>query len=651
MKHNIYIGKSCESQKGKRTRCKGEETMKEKVQSFGRFLSGMVMSNIGAFIAWGLTAALFIDTGWLPNKELSTLVGPFLGYALPLLIAYTGGKMVGGTRGAVMGAIAVMGVIQSNPGTTMLMGAMVMGPLAGWVIKQFDALVEGKIKPGFEMLVNNFSVGILGLIMAILGFYITGPIMAVILALLKAGAEILVANRLLPLVSLVVEPAKVLFLNNAINHGIFTPLGAEQASEFGKSIFYMIETNPGPGTGVLLAYWLFSRDQVTKDSAPGALIVHLLGGIHEISFPYILMNPLLLLATIGGSFAAMVYNTLLGLGLSGPASPGSIFAFVGMAPKGSTLSVFFAFVIAAGVSFLIASPIVRLSNGKGSLEDARQEVASRKSAAKGLHSTGAGDKKVDLRTLNQIVFACDAGMGSSAMGAAVMQRKLERAGFGNIKVTHASVSEIPADARFVICHEDLAERARKSAPQARLVTITNFMNAPEYDEVVDEIIASRENPHQQSAARNPAKAARPDYHGGVLIKKNILLNRPRQTKEEVIRDMGRVLYESGYVTERYTEAMLKKEEVFNTAIGNKLAIPHGVEGMTGEILNAGIAIFTYPDGVDWGNGQTVNLVIGIASVGDEHLETLSKIATTCSSEAEVAKILKMDVDEVYGLFK
>ena len=612
--------------------------MKEKVQSFGRFLSGMVMSNIGAFIAWGLTAALFIDTGWCPNKELSTLVGPFLGYALPLLIAYTGGKMVGGTRGAVMGAIAVMGVIQSNPGTTMLMGAMVMGPLAGWVIKQFDALVEGKIKPGFEMLVNNFSVGILGLIMAILGFYITGPIMAAILALLKAGAEVLVANRLLPLVSLVVEPAKVLFLNNAINHGIFTPLGAEQASEFGKSIFYMIETNPGPGTGVLLAYWLFSRDQGTKDSAPGALIVHLLGGIHEISFPYILMNPLLLLATIGGSFAAMVYNTLLGLGLSGPASPGSIFAFVGMAPKGSTLSVFFAFVIAAGVSFLIASPIVRLSNGKGSLEDARQEVASRKSAAKGLHPAGAGDKKVDLRTLDQIVFACDAGMGSSAMGAAVMQRKLERAGFGNIKVTHASVSEIPPGAQFVICHEDLAERARRSAPQARLATITNFMNAPEYDEIVNEIIVSRENPHQQSAAQNPAKAARPDYHGGVLIRKNILLNRPKQTKEEVICDMGRVLHESGYVTERYTEAMLKKEEVFNTAIGNKLAIPHGVEGMTGEILNAGIAIFTYPDGVDWGNGQTVNLVIGIASVGDEHLETLSKIATTCSSEAEVEKI-------------
>ncbi len=624
--------------------------MKEKVQSFGRFLSGMVMPNIGAFIAWGLTAALFIDTGWLPNKELSSLVGPFLSYALPLLIAYTGGKMVAGPRGAVMGAIAVMGVIQSNPGTTMLMGAMVMGPFAGWVIKQFDRMVDGHIKPGFEMLVNNFSIGIIGLIIAILGFYITGPIMAVILAVLKSGAETLVAAGLLPLVSLVVEPAKVLFLNNAINHGIFTPLGAEQASEFGKSIFYMIETNPGPGTGVLLAYWMFSRDAVTKESAPGALIVHLLGGIHEISFPYILMNPLLLLATIGGSFAAMVYNTFFNLGLSGPASPGSIFAFVGMAPKGSTLSVFLAFVIAAGVSFLIASPIVRFSNGKGSLEDAKNEVKSLHDESKGVAPV-AGNNDVDLRTIDQIVFACDAGMGSSAMGAAVMQRKLETAGFGNIKVNHSSVSEIPAGAKFVICHQDLAERARKSAPQARLVTITNFMNAPEYDEVVNEIIEARENPHQQSAAHDAAKAARPDYHGGVLIKQNIRLNRPSQTKEEVIRDMGKVLYESGYVTEKYTEAMLKKEEVFNTAIGNKLAIPHGVEGMTGEIKNAGIAIFTYPDGVDWGNGQIVNLVIGIASVGDEHIHTLGKIATTCSSEAEVDKILKMNVDEVYELFR
>ena len=634
--------------------------MKEKVQSFGRFLSGMVMPNIGAFIAWGLMAALFIDTGWLPNKLLNTIVGPFLSYALPLLIAYTGGKMVGGPRGAIMGAIATMGVIQSNPDTTMLMGAMVMGPLAGWIIKRFDNAVDSKIKPGFEMLVNNFSVGIIGMLLAIAGYYIFGPVMAGLLAVLQAGADVLVKHSLLPLVSIFVEPAKVLFLNNAINHGIFTPLGAEEVKAAGKSIFYMIETNPGPGTGVLLAYWLFSKDKATKDSAPGALIVHLLGGIHEISFPYILMNPMLLLATIGGSFAAMMYNTLFNLGLNGPASPGSIIAFVGMAPKGSTFAVLLSAVIAAAVSFAIAAPIIRLTGAKGSLDEAKDQMSDMKASAKGLAQDGAA---VDLRTLDQIVFACDAGMGSSAMGAAVMQRKLEEAGFGNIQVTHSSVSEIPDGAKFIICHKDLAERAVKSAPQARLVTITNFMNAPEYDEVVAEIIQSRknlpddnqaaaaENPSNQTEATDNAQADYADYKGGVLIKKNIRLNRSPQTKEAIIRDIGKVFYDGGYTTEKYTEAMLEKEKVFNTAIGNNLAIPHGIEGMTGEILNSGLVIFSYPDSVDWGDGQSVKLVIGIASVGDEHVDKLAKIAAACSTEEAVDKILAMNVDDVYDLFK
>ena len=312
--------------------------MKERVQSFGRFLSAMVMPNIGAFIAWGLLTALFIDTGWLPNAQLSTIVSPMLTYLLPILIAYQGGKMVGGDRGAIAGTIATVGTICGTE-YTMLMGAMVMGPFAGWVMKKFDKAIDGKVKAGFEMLVSNFSLGIIGLFLAILGFYFMGPFMAGILTVLSGGVQVLVDHGLLPLISIFVEPAKVLFLNNAINHGIFTPLGAEQVKALGHSIFYMIETNPGPGTGVLLAYWFFSKDENTRASAPGALIVHFLGGIHEISFPYVLMNPLLLLATIGGSMAAMFFNVLFGLGLASPASPGSIFAYVGMAPRGMTLMV------------------------------------------------------------------------------------------------------------------------------------------------------------------------------------------------------------------------------------------------------------------------------------------------------------------------
>ena len=392
-----------------------------------------------------------------------------------------------------MGAIATIGVICGTE-YTMFMGAMIMGPLAGLVIKKFDKAVDGHIPAGFEMIVNNFSVGILGLIMAVIGYYLIGPFMGVILGALSAGVNLLVTHGILPLVTVFVEPAKILFLNNAINHGIFSPLGAEQIAESGKSVFYMIESNPGAGAGILLAYMFFSKDKKTKDSAPGALIIHLFGGIHEIYFPYVLMNPLLLLAAIGGSLAAMTYYTIFDLGLSGPASPGSIIAFLLMAPKGSTLAVLLGVVIAAAVSFVIAIPIIRLTGNKheGSLEDASAKMKDMKAASKG-EAVSVSVEEVEQQTaaipaeeIKHIVFACDAGMGSSAMGASVLKKKIQKAGL-DIEVTHASVSSIPPEAQIVVTHQDLKERAMKSAPQARLVTITNFMTAPEYDELVESL--------------------------------------------------------------------------------------------------------------------------------------------------------------------
>ncbi|MGM9972828.1 MAG: PTS mannitol transporter subunit IICB [Clostridiaceae bacterium] len=450
---------------------------KSSIQSLGNFLSGMIMPNIGAFIAWGFLTALFIDTGWLPNKELSSMVSPMLTYIIPGLIAYQGGKLVGGNRGAVMGIIAATGVIVGSD-YVMFLGAMIIGPLAGWVIKKFDEAVDGKVKAGFEMLVNNFSIGILGLILAIIGYYLVGPFMGGVLSVLNSGVQFMVKNGILPLVALFVEPAKVLFLNNAINHGIFTPLGADQVAEAGKSIMYLIETNPGPGLGVLLAYWMFSKNKATKDSAPGAIIIHFLGGIHEIYFPYILMNPILLLSTIGGSLAALVYYSVLNLGLAGPASPGSIFAYLAMAPRGATIGVLFGAVIAAGVSFLISIPLIKRANKKVSnLEDATKRMKEMKAESKGM----------GLAPVKKIIFACDAGMGSSAMGATVLKKKLQAAGLSDIVVEHASVSDIPQDAQLIVVHKDLADRAAKSAPAARLVTITNFMAAPEYDMVVDDL--------------------------------------------------------------------------------------------------------------------------------------------------------------------
>lgn len=472
--------------------------MKAKIQTFGRFLSGMVMPNIGAFIAWGLLTALFIEKGWFPNEQLSSIVSPMLTYVLPILIAYQGGKMVGGDRGALMGAIATIGVICGTE-YTMFMGAMIMGPLAGLVIKKFDKAVDGHIPAGFEMIVNNFSVGILGLIMAVIGYYLIGPFMGVILGALSAGVNVLVTHGILPLVTVFVEPAKILFLNNAINHGIFSPLGAEQIADTGKSVFYMIESNPGAGAGILLAYMFFSKDKKTKDSAPGALIIHLFGGIHEIYFPYVLMNPLLLLAAIGGSLAAMTYYTIFDIGLSGPASPGSIIAYFLLAPKGSTFAVLLGVVIAAAVSFVIAIPIIRLTGNKHeeSLEDASAKMKDMKAASKGeavsvsVEETEQQTAAIPAEEIKHIVFACDAGMGSSAMGASVLKKKIQKAGL-DIEVTHASVSSIPPEAQIVVTHQDLKERAMKSAPQARLVTITNFMTAPEYDELVESLKTNKE---------------------------------------------------------------------------------------------------------------------------------------------------------------
>ena len=360
--------------------------MKNAVQRFGKFLSAMVMPNIGAFIAWGLITALFIADGWIPNDKLASIQPYMLYFLLPALIAYTGGKMVGGDRGGVMGAIAVMGCIAGVgglDGQPMLMGAMVMGPFAGWVIKKFDKFMETRMPAGFEMLINNFSVGILGMVVAIIGYYLIGPFMSAILAILTAGVNVLIKASLLPLAAIFIEPAKVLFLNNAINHGIFTPIAIEQAAEAGKSIMYMLEPNPGPGLGVLVAYWIFCKDKTTKDSAPGAIIIHLFGGIHEIYFPYVLMNPLVIVAPIAGNICAILWFTITGCGLVGPASPGSIITYLSMSPKSQILFTFIGVVIAAGVSFLVASPIIKMSNGK-SLEEAQSDMAAAKQNPKEL---------------------------------------------------------------------------------------------------------------------------------------------------------------------------------------------------------------------------------------------------------------------------
>lgn len=461
---------------------RGKET-KAGVQKFGGFLAGMVMPNIGAFIAWGLLTALFIPTGWIPNKALATLVDPTIKYLLPLLIGYTGGNLIYGKRGAVVGAIATMGVIVGSS-VTMFLGAMIMGPLGAYAIKKFDSLVEGKIHEGFEMLVSTFSAGILGGLIAALGYLAIGPVIGSLTNALGNAAMWITQVKLLPLIAILVEPGKILFLNNAINHGIFDPVGIAQVKEFGKSIFFLLETDPGPGLGILVAYWIFGKGSA-KSSAPGAVIIHFLGGIHEIYFPYVLMNPMLLLSVIFGGMSADLVFVLTGAGLVASPSPGSIFAEILMCPKGGLLPVLFGIAVGAAVSFLISMPIVKRASVKesaeGSFEAAKGTVSHLKAESKGA--------AVSVDSIpSMIVFACDAGMGSSAMGETILKKRLKEAGL-EIKVSHASVSEIPQGVQTVFTQESLAERARKVVPHAQIITVENFLDSAPYDQYISALKA------------------------------------------------------------------------------------------------------------------------------------------------------------------
>lgn len=469
-------------------------TLQLKIQKLGAFLSGMVMPNIGVFIAWGIITALFIPTGWYPNEYLAKLVSPTITYLLPILIGYTGGHAIHGRRGGVIGALATMGVV-IGASVTMLIGGMVMGPLAAWIMKKFDSWLVGRIKPGFEMLVDNFSIGIIGGILMIIGYAAVEPIFSLILGFLSAGVNWALNHSLIPLASIFVAPAQVLFLNNAINHGIMAPLGIQQVVEHGRSILFLVEGNSGPLTGVMIAYCLFGKGLARK-TAPAATIIVMFGGIAEVYFPYVLMKPKLVLAPILGSMTSLFILQTFDGGTVAVPSPGSIIAFVMMTPKGYftvNLAGYFAGLL---VSAVVAGILLKLDKSPADDGEEYQEDtdAPHISPATVTVATGVenaaivGGEHLTDRKISKIVVACDAGMGSSAMGASVLRTRAKKAML-NVTVANASVSSIPEDTDLVVTHADLLNRARQNNknPDTQFISIKNFIEAKQYDRVLEHV--------------------------------------------------------------------------------------------------------------------------------------------------------------------
>jgi mannitol PTS system EIICBA or EIICB component len=607
------------------------------IQKFGTFLSNMIMPNIAAIIAWGLLTAFFIPVGWTPNEKIATIVDPGIFYVLPVLIAYTGGRMVYGVRGGVVGGFAVLGVIMATSDplflrsdqlpSPMFLGAMIMGPLTAWLMKHVDGLWAGKIKPGFEMLVDNFSAGILGAIMAVVGMFVVAPPLLWVIDRLGEAVNWLVGHNVLPFTSVFIEPAKVLFLNNAVNHGVLTPLGIQQAQQNGKSVLFLLEANPAAGFGLLMAYTVFGKG-MAKATAPGAAIIQFLGGIHEVYFPYVLMKPRLIVAMIAGGMTQIFINVTFHTGLRAPAAPGSIFAVYAQTPPDSVVGVTLSVIGGAGVTFVIAGLLLRMDRSDyeegGDLLAAMGVMTSMKGKESAAAAAVIGKSaEAPSGPIHSIVFACDAGMGSSAMGASVLRNKIKGAGYSDVTVVNKAISNLDDTFDLVVTHQDLTARARERTPSAVQVSVDNFMASPKYDEIVALLGTTNETSTGSGvAATAPTESA---GLGDLLPESAIVLDGKAGTRDEAITEAGELLVASAAVEPAYVRFMHERETSVSTFMGNSLAIPHGTNDAKASILASGLSFVRYPQGIDW-NGKEAKFVVGVAGVGDEHLALLGKIA-------------------------
>lgn len=472
-----------------------EVSLRVKAQRFGGKLSAMILPNLGAFMGWGIITAI---NAFAPNEMLTAFVLPVLTYLLPLLIAMSAGRMVYEEKGAIIAAFATMGVILGAD-ITMLLGAMIMGPLAAWILKKIDKIIEPYIPIGFELLIGNLTVAIFGALLAIAGYLLLAPGISSLSSIFAGGVSFLQDRGLLPLTAIFIEPAKVLFLNNAIGQGILTPLGTTQLADLGKSVLFLLESNPGPGIGILLAYCVFGKGNA-KANAYGASVIHFFGGIHEIYFPYILMKPALVVAAIAGGVTGTFVFTTLNVGLVGVSSPGSVITIMMMAATGDRIKILIGILAAAAVSFLISAVIVKRSKtDEESVNKELKEAAKQMEVLKGKKSRISSvfedkeDKVLDYAAIRTILYVCDAGLGSSAMGASVIAKKLKKLGIDDVQVPHARVTDLPKAADVIITHSSLKQIVQEKQPDTMVISIEDYLNAPEYDKLVNQIAEARKN--------------------------------------------------------------------------------------------------------------------------------------------------------------
>ncbi|WP_422667450.1 PTS mannitol transporter subunit IICBA [Buchnera aphidicola] len=598
--------------------------IKLKIQVFSRFLSNMIMPNISIFITLGIMTSFFMPLGWFPNQSLSHLISPIINYLLPLSISYTGGRLISGERGGLAGSISTIGVITSTT-MPMLLGAMIVGPLAGWSIKIFDKLIEKNIKSGFEMLVNNFSLAFVSIFLSIFSFFFIGPLVELISQNLNYIIKIIISYKLLPLISIFIEPAKIFFLNNVINHGILSPLGIQEIINNNSSIFFLIESNPGPGLGILLAWFFYGKGEFSK-TAGGAALIEFLGGVHEIYFSYVLIKPKLIISLILGGMTGVFLLVFLHGGLVSVVSPGSILSILAMTPKGmyftNIISIFFSFLISFISSIILFK--IELNNKNKNVEQLQKSDYFR---------------GISFTNIKNIIFACDAGMGSSAMGASLLRKKIKNANLKYISVSNMPIHLLPKHADLVITHYHLTHRAKIYSPHAQHISLKTFLNHSLYDSLINELIKKKIIFKNKRNNIDEIKNIKKSF---IISEKNIFLNQYAINKEEAIKLVGKYLVEQGYVKLDYIDAMLEREKISSTWLGESIAIPHGTIQSKNSILKTGVIFCQFPKGVHFGEDidDIAYIVIGIAARNNEHIMVVSNITNALDDKEIIKKLSK-----------
>ena len=614
------------------------KNLRVQVQKVGTLLSSMIMPILGVIIAWGFLTAFFIPTGWTPVKPITDyIVGPTITYLIPLLIGFLGGKRIyksdkGGFIGAastiaIIGGAKLMesgyyGIKDAKLGVQFL-GAMIVGPLSAFGYKHVEKLWDGKIKPGFEMIVNNFAMAFYIFLAMMVSMFVVPWIIFGITYVLNGIIDPLTRWKALPVISLFVEPAKPLFLNNAINHGIFTPIATNQVIDNGKSILYYIESNPGPGMGILLAYMLMDKKQ--RANASSSSVIHFFGGIHEVYFPFIILKPILVIAAIAGGVVGVSVMQIFGAGAIAPASPGSIIALFGVSAKsgiayaGLALGIFSSLI----TSFVVAVFLLKFTS--------KNQLSSDEAIMKMNLLKGKDSKYVKISApkemVKKIVFACDAGMGSSVMGAGIL-RKIFKENNLDISVANSAINNLKnINADLVIVHKNLAKRAKEENDTNQMI-IENFLNKDQYQKLTKKLL--KNNQIKTVKKRKKYKIS--------LMSKLVLFNQTKASKKEAIEQIGNLLFENKLVKKEYVKSMHLRDQEVSVYIGNNVAIPHGTSESQKYIIKNGVGIAIYPEGIKW-NKHKVNIVIGIAAKGQDHIKIIAQLGSCLSDKENVKKII------------